>query len=87
MRRLTALATALLTVASMLVASAGAQAVVVNDQGITAGVALVPGARDSALPAGVSAVTAAGPCADPWLSATWGDRSPRAAASVTTVVR
>jgi hypothetical protein len=72
MRRLTALAITILSVVSTLVAAGGAQAVVVNDQGITAGVALVPGARSIALPPGVSAVTSAGPCTDPWLSSDFG---------------
>jgi hypothetical protein len=55
---------ALMFVVSLLTASS-AQAVVVNDGGTTAGVALVPG---SSLPAGVSATTSGGPCSDPWLA-------------------
>src|SRR5947209_15531815 len=55
---------ALMFVVSLLTASS-AQAVVVNDGGTSAGVALVPG---SSLPAGVSATTASGPCSDPWLA-------------------
>jgi PKD repeat protein len=64
----TGLAFALTFVVSLAAAS-GAQAVVVNDQGTTAGVALVPG--DSP-PSGVSAVTSNGSCNDPWLSSDLG---------------
>ncbi len=49
-----------------LLATAGAQAMVVDDSGNIAGVALVPG---STLPTGVSAVTSSGTCADPGLPA------------------
>jgi hypothetical protein len=69
---MTALAIAILSVVSMLAAASAAQAIVLNDQGVTAGVALVPGARQVALPAGVSAVTSAGPCTDPWLASDLG---------------
>src|SRR5205823_220376 len=50
------------------VAPSGAQAIVVNDGGTPAGVALTPSTRGFALPAGVSAVTSAAACTDPWLS-------------------
>src|SRR5947209_9396046 len=59
-RRFVGLAVSVFT---LLVASS-AQAVVVLDQGVTAGVTLVPGGT---LPAGVSAVTSSGPCSDPTL--------------------
>ncbi len=54
-------------IASLSVA-ASAQAIVVNDAGTEAGVAMVPAARVNPLPNGVTAVTSAGPCTDPWLS-------------------
>jgi PKD domain len=54
-----------LVCAVSLVAASGAQAIVINDQGTTAGVALVPG---SSLPVGVTAVASPGPCNDPALS-------------------
>lgn len=56
---------ALMCIVSMMAVASGAQAIVVNDQGTTAGVALVPG---SSLPAGVTAVTSNPPCVDPALS-------------------
>src|SRR5205085_1833082 len=59
---------ALMFVVSLLTASS-AQAVVVNDAGTTAGVALVPG---STLPGGVTATSSGGPCSDPWLSGDFG---------------
>jgi hypothetical protein len=52
-----------------LVTASSAQAVVVNDAGTTAGVALVPG---SSLPGGVTATSSGGPCSDPWLSGDFG---------------
>src|SRR5438270_13907449 len=58
----------LMFVVSLLTASS-AQAVVVNDAGTTAGVALVPG---TSLPAGVTATGSSGPCSDPWLSGDFG---------------
>jgi PKD domain len=51
---------------------ASAQAIVVNDQGTEAGVALVPNARGGALPSGVSPVTSSASCTDPWLSSDFG---------------
>lgn len=54
--------------ASLAVLTAGAQATVVSDGGTQAGVSLTPGARGNPLPSGVSAVTAGGPCTDPWLA-------------------
>ena len=56
MRRMTL--AILLTGASLLVAASGAQAVVVNDRGNTAGVALVPSTRGNLAKAGITAVTA-----------------------------
>jgi PKD domain len=53
---------------SLVVATSGAQAVVVNDQGSRFGVALVPGTRSSLTTAGISTVTSSAPCADPALS-------------------
>jgi PKD domain len=70
-RRL-ALAIASTLVASLGVATTAAQAVVVNDNGTTAGVSIVPDARNVSLPGGVSAVTAGGSCTDPWLSSDLG---------------
>ena len=64
MRR-SVLATLLTCVASLLVATSGAQAVVVNDSGTHAGVALEPGTRAS-LPSG-DIVTSSAPCKDPAL--------------------
>jgi len=58
----------LMFVVSLLTASS-AQAVVVNDAGTTAGVALVPG---TSLPSGVTATGSSGPCSDPWLSGDFG---------------
>ena len=58
----------LLTIASLLVVASGAQAVVVNDQGITAGVALVPGTRANLAKASITPVTASASRCDPWLS-------------------
>jgi hypothetical protein len=66
MRRFTLI---ILTLVASLLSAASAQAVVVTDAGNTAGVALVPG---SSLPAGVTAVTAGGPCSDPFLAADLG---------------
>jgi PKD domain len=57
-----------LTVFASLVAAGGAQAVVVNDQGVEAGVALVPGTSGSLAAAGVSPVTSSVSTCDPWLS-------------------
>src|SRR5438105_3274340 len=59
-------------VASLAVATSGAQAIVVNDNGTQAGVSIVPDARADSLPGGVSPVTAGGPCTDPWLAADLG---------------
>jgi hypothetical protein len=56
------------TVIASLSVVASAQAIVVNDAGTEAGVAMVPAARVNPLPNGVTAVTSAGPCTDPWLS-------------------
>ena len=68
----------ILVVASALIASlavvASAPAIVLNDSGTHAGVALVPSSRGGgvlsnlSLPAGVSADTTTGSCTDPWLS-------------------
>src|SRR5579875_1669917 len=58
--------------ASMAVGATGAQAIVVNDAGTEAGVALVPSARDNPLPTGVTNVGVSGQCTDPWLSADLG---------------
>ncbi len=57
-----------LTLIVSLVAANAAQAIVVNDQGTTYGVALVPGTSGSLAPAGMSPVSASGPCSDPALT-------------------
>jgi hypothetical protein len=53
---------------ALLSVTGAAQAIVVTDNGATFGVAIEPGARGGALPAGVSPVTWSGACLDPWLS-------------------
>lgn len=53
---------------SLVVATSGAQAVVVSDQGSQFGVALVPGSRDQLQTAHAPAVQSAAPCTDPALS-------------------
>jgi hypothetical protein len=63
-----ALAVALTLLASLVVATSGAQALVVSDQGNTYGVALVPGTRGDLAKAGTPAVTSSAPCQDPWLA-------------------
>jgi PKD domain-containing protein len=67
----------ILAIASTLIASLGiattaAQAIVVNDNGTNAGVSIVPGSRTDSLPGGVSAVTSASSCTDPWLASDLG---------------
>jgi hypothetical protein len=62
-------------VASLAVSVSVAGAVVVNDTGTVAGVSLLPSSRENPLPAGVSAVTTANPCTDPWLSSDLGGPS------------
>lgn len=64
--RLAALAITVVSFVGLFLVTSGAQAVVVNDQGIIAGIALNPG---TTLGAGVSAVTSNPPCTDPWLAA------------------
>ena len=59
-------------VASLVVSVSGAGAIVVSDAGTVAGVSLVPGARNNPLPSGVSAVTSAASCTDPWLASDFG---------------
>jgi PKD repeat protein len=75
------LAIAATAIASLALATSGAQAVVVNDGGTQAGVALTPSARGdcatttifcSSLPSAVSPVPSGGPCTDPWLAADLG---------------
>ncbi len=70
--------------ASLFVATSGAQAILINDHGVSAGVALVPGtcgdlastgACASLANAGVANVSSSGPCTDPWLSADLGGPS------------
>jgi hypothetical protein len=70
MRRysLTGLAVALTLVVSLVVATSGAQAVVVSDQGSYFGVALVPGTRAQLGTAGIPTVTSSPPCSDPALA-------------------
>jgi hypothetical protein len=51
-----------------LLAASSAQAIVVNDGGTYAGVALMPSTRGASLPSGVSAVTSSLPCTDPALT-------------------
>jgi len=65
MRRL---AVTLLVLVMALAAASAAQAVVVSDQGVTAGVALVQGTGSQLGSVGVTTVTSGGPCTDPWLS-------------------
>lgn len=60
------------TVLASLAVVASGQAIVLNDHGTEAGVALVPGVRGATLPSGVSAVTASGSCTDPWLTSDFG---------------
>jgi PKD domain len=59
---------AALTVVVSLVAASGAQAIVVNDQGVEAGVALVSGTSGTLAGANVSPVTSTVSTCDPWLS-------------------
>jgi PKD domain len=76
--RWAALAITLTSFAGLFVVTSGAQAVVVNDHGTIAGVAMVPQLVNGVLVpgnetqnlsnAGVSPVTSGGPCTDPWLS-------------------
>lgn len=70
--RWAALATTLASFAALFAVTSGAQAVVVNDSGTVAGVALAPAARENGNTtanylenAGVSPVSSSGPCADP----------------------
>jgi PKD domain len=67
--RRTLLALGATLVATLGVATTAAQAVVVTDNGTTAGVALTPSSRNSTLPTGVTAAppAATNPC-DPWLA-------------------
>jgi len=66
--RWTLAAIALTSVLALFVATSGAQAVVVNDQGNVAGVALVPGTSGTLATAGILPVSSsASPC-DPWLT-------------------
>ena len=62
-------------VASLVVSVSGAAAVVLNDSGAVAGVSLLPSSRENPLPSGVSAVTSANACTDPWLSGDLGGPS------------
>jgi PKD domain len=62
-------------VASLAISTSAAQAIVVNDNGTEAGVALLPSTRGTPLPSGVTAVTATGSCNDPWLSTDLGGPS------------
>jgi hypothetical protein len=64
--RWAALAVAVTAVVSLFMATAGAQAVVVSDQGVTAGVAMLPG---TTAPAGLP-VTSSGACNDPAMAFT-----------------
>jgi hypothetical protein len=65
--RWAALSVALTSVISLFVVTAGAQAVVVNVNGVNAGVAMVPGTRAS-LPAGSVNAPGGTSCSDPWLT-------------------
>jgi hypothetical protein len=58
----------LAAVMSLLTAAAGAQAIVVNDNGTTAGVAVVPGSGADLSKAGVSPVSSSVSTCDPWLT-------------------
>src|SRR5437588_11461608 len=64
--RLAALVVAVMSVVTLLLTSSAAQASVVNDNGVVAGVDVMPG---STLPAGL-AVTATGSCTDPAMAFT-----------------
>ncbi len=66
MRRL--LVTCMLCVSALLGTAGAAQALVVTDQGTTAGVAIAPITRVDAMPSGVTTMTHAGPCLDPALT-------------------
>ncbi len=66
------LAIAATLVASLGLATTAAQAIVVNDGGTQAGVALTPSARFASLPSGVSAVTSGASCTDPFLASDLG---------------
>jgi hypothetical protein len=57
---------------ALLAGASAAQAVVLNDAGTKAGVALAPGAIGEPLPTGVSAVSFSGACTDPALPADLG---------------
>jgi hypothetical protein len=67
MRRML-LATLATAIASLGATAAAAQAIVLTDQGTTAGVALVPATRGMPLPDGVTNTLSAGPCSDPQLT-------------------
>jgi hypothetical protein len=60
------LAVVVTSVIALFVTATGAQAVVLNDQGTVAGVALAPSQSLSGTP--ISTVTSNAPCTDPWLS-------------------
>jgi PKD repeat protein len=62
-------------VASLAITTSAAQAIVVNDAGTEAGVAIAPSARGASLPTGVSAVTSGSSCTDPWLATDLGGPS------------
>ena len=62
----------LATVASLLAGASSANAIILNDAGTEAGVALAPGATGEPLPSGVSAVTFSSSCTDPALPADLG---------------
>jgi hypothetical protein len=62
----------LMAAASLVAMASAAQAVVVNDQGGTYGVALVPGTRGTLTTAGIASVTSNAQCSDPWLSSDLG---------------
>jgi hypothetical protein len=66
------LAIASTLVASLGVATTAAQAIVVTDNGTTAGVSIVPDSRNDSLPGSVSAGTSAASCTDPWLASDLG---------------
>src|SRR5579859_2811861 len=73
--RRTILAIVATSVASLMVSVSGAQAIVVSDNGVEAGVSLMPASRDVALPTPVTAVSSSNPCTDPWLTSDLGGPS------------
>lgn len=64
-RSLTSVVVLLAFIVSLVATTSAAQAIVINANGTSAGVALMPG---STLPSTITRVTASTPCQDPWLT-------------------